>query len=245
MENKSNYIETEILYLKKFINKVLNWFIDIILYLKRNTLLFLILFFAVVGYEIFNFYYTKNDYYETHIIVSSSVVPNYLIVDILNNYNSIVETGNNDQLVQTLNISLEVAKQIQSIQASEMYKSFNSDMLKAYNNYSLNKYNSQILKMFDGEMLRSINTNDFDIFKSDTLATPMINLNRVSIVIKSANNEITDRIKTGILNNLNTNSFINKSATLIKMKNQQLLAFITDLYNSNFDTLSQIRSIYY
>jgi len=242
MENKTNYIETEILYLKKFINKVLNWLIDTILYLKKNILWLIIFFSLVVGYKACYFFFFINDYYETHIIVSSSVVPNYLIVDILNNYSNIIETENNDQLVDALNISSETANQIQSIQSFEMYKSFNSDMLKTYNDLATSNYNSQILKMYNNEALRNINTNDFDILKSDSLAIPMINLNRVSIIIRTENDKNIDKIKSGMLNILNTNSFICKSAALIKMKNEKLLRFITDLYNCNFDTLSQIKN---
>lgn len=201
-------------------------------FLKRNLLILFSFIFIGLGIGI-TYSYLKPNYYSSELIGYSGVVSKTTLLEILNPLTSLVNEKNYEEVSRKLNISMDEAKSIRSLEfvQSKHTKTSNTPATdQKLGELILIKteiYNQQILSNLEIGISNYISSNPH---VSKTLN---LELRKVNTLIK----EVSDNINT--LDSLNYSSNSNQYGSALTIKGQinpvnynEALIFIQDLKNT-------------
>lgn len=127
-------------------------------------MLFLLLLIILGGIVAFFTQLSQKKYYETHITVTTAVVPNIIISRITNNIDSIINSGNLQALSGILSIKPDEAKKIKKINATEVYQidtTTKSIINLQHINICIQVYDSALTTNIKNKLLEYINNNPY------------------------------------------------------------------------------------
>lgn len=169
-----NYVEIEIFYFKKLIDKIISLLSTALHILRKRFLILGIALIIGISFGIYK-YKTSRLYYETHLTATTAIVPNIIISRITNNLDTIINAGNSDILANVLKIKNTDAQKIIHICAKEVYKidtAFKAIISLEHVDFVIQTYDSSINSLAKKRLLSYLETNSyvsrrFDIYKKE------------------------------------------------------------------------------
>lgn len=175
MSGKSNnYVEIEIFYFKKLIDKLILLLSSALFILKKRIMILLIT--LVLGFILgFINFIKARPYYETHLTATSAIIPNIIISKITNNLDTIINADNVDILAGILKIKKTEASKIINISSKEVYKtdtSFKTIISLEHIDFVIQTLDSSINPLVKEKLMTYLSNNEyikrrFDLYKKE------------------------------------------------------------------------------